>query len=346
MNKNIQDIIDYSEGKLSKSRLRKFEADLLIDKELQEDFNIYRQVNAFLRARHDLDEVMNDKGLIEADAAAKKSIEDYKSDPGYNKERIEFIEGALHGRSSKKRIWEEIDEIESELGDNDINSVTESWVNEWIAKQETRNIPDPATEKLIDYISDALESEEETPVLKLVHKNSKAAGRRILMRITGLAAAVLIAGFLVFKTLIPSSDPNAIYNEYYNLFSANSAGVRGENTAVNDYYNPAIEYYQKGDYANAASLLNLAIQKDPDFVSPHFFQGITQMELGNYGEAVSQLSIVASRNREFKKEAMWYLGLSYLKLNESVKAIPYFTALSETEGYYQDQSGKILRRLK
>jgi hypothetical protein len=46
------------------------------------------------------------------------------------------------------------------------------------------------------------------------------------------------------------------------------------------------------------------------------------------------------------KEAQWYLGLSYLKTGEKTKAIPYFEILSKSEGFYQNQAKKLLRRLK
>jgi tetratricopeptide (TPR) repeat protein len=104
--------------------------------------------------------------------------------------------------------------------------------------------------------------------------------------------------------------------------------------------------YKQGNYQTAAAGFFNLMQQDSSFTAPRFFAGITQMELGDYSQAVAFLSGVITHSVEYRKEAQWYLGLSYLKTGDSSKAIACFEVLAGSEGFYQDQARTLLRRLK
>ena len=77
-----------------------------------------------------------------------------------------------------------------------------------------------------------------------------------------------------------------------------------------------------------------------------FFKGIIGIETGNYDRAAELLDEVVNGQGEYAKEAAWYLGLTYLKSGDKVKASGYFEFLARSPGFYMERAEKILRRLK
>lgn len=346
MIKNINYIINYSEGILSKRKMQKFESDLHINSELQQDYAIYSRINEYMRGKSDLEEVRNDPALPVIDLLVKESIKNFHQDPENIKNSQKFIRDALNEKLSDTVLKEEINQIKREVEELNLNEISEGWVKEWIENNQEKTVKDPRTEKIRDFINQSLEAEKYSSVLKIVHTGKSLWRKSVTLRVIGLAAAVLIAGVVLIKTLIPSDNSEKLYYAFYKPMSTISPITRGFNSSLSKQYDLAIKMYNQGNYNFAAPMFNDIIQQDNSNIAPHFFQGITQMELGNYSKAISYLSFVTSHPQEYIKEAQWYLALSYLKTGEKTKAIPYFKILSESEGFYQDQAKKLLRRLK
>jgi tetratricopeptide (TPR) repeat protein len=74
--------------------------------------------------------------------------------------------------------------------------------------------------------------------------------------------------------------------------------------------------------------------------------GLTQLAMGNYDQAIEDLTAAINSSGEYGKEAHWYLGLTYLKTGNKQSAAECFRFLGQSEGYYQDRSAEILRRLR
>jgi tetratricopeptide (TPR) repeat protein len=338
--------MDYAGGKLAGRKAREFEGQLRVSKELRDDYHLFCQLNEVMRGKFDLEDVKNDSALPQIDSVAKDAISEYQQNSEHSMEDREFINNALGERITDTYTIEEIERIKLEIDEFNVDETTEGWVKEWLENKHNRKAKDPDVEKMISYIRESLETEKHKSVWKIFRGGMNGREKSQMIRIVGLSAAALIAGFLLFRTLVPSSDPDDLYFAFYKPMTAVSPVTRGLNEGLSAQYIAAIEMYKKGNYNSAASMFNEIIQKDTSMPAPHFFGGITQMEMGNYAEAISQLSIVASQSQDYYKEAQWYLGLSYLKTGDKTRAVPYFKVLSETEGYYHDQALKLLRRLK
>ncbi len=345
MTKNIKDIIDYSEGYLSKSKMQKFESDVESNIELQNEFLLYKQINEYMRGRFDLEEVNNDRDLQDIDQMVKESIYQYQQNQGDYEENEKFIKDALHKSISDKALEEEIYQIKQEIHEHDLNEISEGWVKEWLENNQDRNSNENIKE-FRDYISNSLVTKKNRPTLKIIHKVKENLNRSATFRVLGLSAAALITGILLIWTLIPSDNPEKLYEAYYKPMITISPVTRSYNSIMVKQYADAIEMYNKGNYKEASYIFDEMMQENPTFIAPYFFQGITQLELGNYERAISLLSTVTSQSKDFMKEAQWYLGLCYLKTGEKNKARTYFEILSESGGFYQDQAKELLRRLK
>ncbi len=346
MTKNINYIIDYYEGRLSQREMRVFEKSLTNNKELQAEYLLYCQVNEYMRGRSDLEDVKNDPTLQETRSMVNETIYSYNGKPGYIKDNREFVTDALNERIINRELQQEIDQIKKEIDENNVNEISDTWVNEWIENSQDQETGDPRTEELREFIHQSLEPEKHHSVLKTIFNKKAAWSKATAIRVVSLMAASLLVGAILFRSLVPSGDPEKLYAAFYNPMVTLSPVTRGLSSDLAVQYNEAIELYNKGNYALAASMFQDVMVEDAFFMAPAFFYGITQMELGNYSQSVSSLSFVVGQAQEYMKEAQWYLGLSYLKIGDTAKAIPYFKALSESEGFYRDQAGKLLRRLK
>jgi TolA-binding protein len=168
----------------------------------------------------------------------------------------------------------------------------------------------------------------------------------LYIRYTSLLAAALIGAFILIRTLLPSGNPDKIFDSYYKPFDAISAITRSMNNNGTDIYSLAIGSYKAGDYDRAAREFSEIILKDPTVISPRFFMGLTQLALKNYDQTINLLSGVIKDSGEYSKEAKWYLGLSYLKSGNKTKAVECFEYLAKSTGFYSERSEAILRRLK
>jgi TolA-binding protein len=346
MTENIEYIINYSEGNLSKRKMRKFERELQTNIELKENYLVYKQVNEYMRGKFDLEEVTSDPALKETDQLVSEAISDYTLNPGKFIDIRKFVNDALVERKPEMNLKEEITQINQEIEDQNINEIAKGIVTEFSEKNNSNKIKNAKTDEIRNYIKQSLDSEKDNSELEIVHNKRSDLQKYTVIRIISLSAAVLIAGFVLIKTLIPSDNPEKLFASYYKPFNIESPVTREYNSDFSDQYAEAINMYKQGKYDLAAPLFNALVQKDTSNITASFYLGITQLELRNYEQAITQLSKSISKPQEFTKEAQWYLGLSYLKTGEKTKAIPYFEILSESEGFYQDQAKKLLRRLK
>jgi hypothetical protein len=159
-------------------------------------------------------------------------------------------------------------------------------------------------------------------------------------------AAAMIAALLVIYTLVPSPSPNDIvYNQYYETIDVHSStndGFRG----ISPEFIKAVELYYNRDYRAASTTFLNVSESKPQWVSPRFYAGISAMELEHYPTAIEHLTWVVAQNRAFIREAKWYLGLAYLKIDEVPKATSCFEELSSSDGIYQNSAREILNQIK
>ena len=118
------------------------------------------------------------------------------------------------------------------------------------------------------------------------------------------------------------------------------------NNSESEIYSSAINSYKSGDYQCAVAGFGIVLSKEPLSGQAGFLLGLSRLALENYSLAISLLSDVANGSGEYAKEAKWYLGLSYLKTNNPLKAQECFEYLARSDGFYRERSEKILRRLK
>ena len=295
----------------------------------KDDLSLSKSVDDLMRAHIDIEHVLNDPQLGEAETQAAMMVSgierEIKTRRGIRKFITEAIpELQLTGNTTGEEI-EVIDESEA----GDISDITSGWVQEWqnsVHNQESQK-------EIRDFISGS------------IGKTKRNTSSRLIITILTLSAAAVAAILLVMRNLTPV-DPEQLFKSNYEPMSVISTTVRDALTIPGDNYSIAIDKYRAGEYAEAASLFSSEMNRDTSRIAPRFFMGLSEEAMGNYSQAVILLSDISRRSGEYKKIAQWYLGLTYLKLADKKQAASCFRSLASSPGFYREKSENILRRLK
>ncbi|MCE5347543.1 MAG: hypothetical protein LLG13_14835 [Bacteroidales bacterium] len=310
-----------------------------------DDLVLFGTISEYMQGSLDIEDVKNDPDFQKTGDLVKEMISDYNKNSSVKKENEKFIRDIFAESASEDKVIEDICQIKHETGKNDLDLVTAEWVNEWHAKKQRNGGREPENE-IKDFITSSLKSDIIKSEKILSEASGKRSNRKFSVRYLSLAAAAVIGAFILVRSLLPSYNPEELFNSYYEPLNAISPVTRSINNVETGSFASAIGSYKKGDYQNASMGFSAALQKDNSSVSSRFFLGLTQIALGNYNQAVELLTAVVSDGSEYGKEARWYLGLTYLKTGNKPKASECFEYLSKSNGFYRDRSEKILCRLK
>jgi TolA-binding protein len=310
-----------------------FEDDLMPEKE---DQKLFESISDHMKAQFDLEDVLNDMSFQSTRNAVKEMITDYNKNRSGHSENEKFIRDNFSGVISDDSLSEEINSIKQEINNNKLNEITADWVKEWHEKKQKTGNSDAKSEEIRSFITESISAAQHEAVKPRTH----------IIRYTSLAAAAMLGVFLLLRSVLPSSNPEKLFSSNYKPFEALSTVTRSVNIAEADKYTSAIGSYKLGDYQKAAAGFAAFVEKNPSSVPARFFLGLSQLSLENYDQAQNLFSGVVAEQGEYNKEARWYLGLTYLKTGDKLKAGECFKILAGTDGYYRDRSEKILRRLK
>lgn len=291
-----------------------------------------------IRSLLDIDDVENDPQYQAMDIVAKNRVNNFKEESAANIVNRQFIKQSLG--SNRAPETKQTTNKKINITDKNADKISSLLVDEWMKGNNT------SSGKNAEFIKNALNEERITEEEKVTYTVKRGSDTRRRIIICALSAAAVLTILFTFKTLLPDKNPEALFSEYYTPFEAVAPVTRSSNPDQNTATFEGITYYKQGNYTKAIEKFNELISSDPSAVTPAFFAGITEMELNNFPEAVILLSKVSSVSSEYRNEALWYLGLSYLKTGNKPEAASCFEKLSGNPGYYNQRALKILKSLK
>jgi TolA-binding protein len=299
-----------------------------------------------IQALLDIEEVENDPMFQTTDEIAKKIVSDFNHKSEKNTKNREFIAETLNSASTSDDMIAGRQREKVIITRNNVNEISAGLVNKWMDKNKNPAEHTPNADKNAEFIKKALNKDSKPEVEK--HSIKRRYGSKISQKIvvTGLSVAALLTVFFMIKSLLPGNNSEEIFSKYYRPFDAITPVSRNSNSNLNLMLTEGISFYKSGEYQSALLKFNDVIAGDSSLIAPSFFAGLTQIELGNFSDAVSMLSKVSARLSEYKYEAKWYLGLSYLKAGDKSNAISCFEFLSENSEFYMERARKILHSLK
>ena len=161
-----------------------------------------------------------------------------------------------------------------------------------------------------------------------------------------IAASVLVLtlAFLGYFLWVQNPSPEALYISYLEI-PANNIATRG--AATDDALKLGMEAYDQQDYQLALDRLQEVLQSQPSHEGAIFYSGICQLLLGQDQNAlVSLKSFEQMTSSEYYSPAQWYLGLTYLKIDDTQSAGKVLTKLQQSgKGKYAVQAAELLKEL-
>jgi tetratricopeptide (TPR) repeat protein len=101
------------------------------------------------------------------------------------------------------------------------------------------------------------------------------------------------------------------------------------------------------NYPSALKMLQCASAKEQDGFSVNFYSGVAYQGLGDYRSAIRSFSeVVQHGDNLLVEQSEWYIGLCYLRIEEREKAVRQFKYIVSGNGFYRDQSSKLLKQLE
>lgn len=135
-----------------------------------------------------------------------------------------------------------------------------------------------------------------------------------------------------------------IYRQYYLAYAG--TGSLFEQTRSDNAFLHAVKVYEDGQYQDAVILLEPFIASEEYGPYALFYSGLACMGMENFTEAILYLQrSLETTVEDLAAPAHWYLGLSYLAVNDAGASIKQFETAGRHPGY-SENAAKIIRKIR
>lgn len=160
------------------------------------------------------------------------------------------------------------------------------------------------------------------------------------------ASVVLLMGaFAVYFLVLQNQTPQQLYAANFSV-PAENISVRNDDT-VNDDLQKALKAYNEEDYAQALSYFDKVGSAEPQSEAVIFYSGICHMMLDQPEESIVNFNkVLQNGSSSYATTAQWYLGLSFLQVDDAKGAKKVFEELILKNGSnYAKKAEIILKQL-
>lgn len=172
--------------------------------------------------------------------------------------------------------------------------------------------------------------------------------KRHLKTVYKFAAVFLVIALFSIVTyiFIQKPDNNELFEKHYRFISSPQL-VRGTGDSEN-LLSDALREYDKHNFGEAVSVFNKLLLNDKENYIALFYLGLSYIELEEYQKAIQYLIIPAMNDDNFyKDQAGWNLALCYIKIGQNNDAIIVLEQLSEDKNnYYKTEAENILNIIR
>ena len=307
------------------------------------------RINDYFKAYFDIEDVRSDPAYKNTDEYIKTLVSGFMKKGTGESEIQRFIRNSIPDDQRNDGLHPEISRIMQESDYKRIDGITAEWVRDW--HERKRREPEAGNsekeKEIRSFVIDSLQETDgagdfnEVPQIRKEHK----AVTRIFWW-TGIAAAAVLAAFFLIKFLIPGGNPERLFSKYYEPYYAASVITRSSGQEEDENLRYALENYRLRNFRLAAVEFSKALltASVPDMAE--FYLGVTFIELNEYDRAFMILEPLSAQPGEFMKEAQWYLGLLSVRTGKKDKARECFELLAEDSGFYSGPARKILRLIR
>lgn len=183
---------------------------------------------------------------------------------------------------------------------------------------------------------------EKTRKEKVVASPGKKA---IGIRFAAAIAALMVIGsmYLLFSG---SSNPESLYNRYFETYSLSNTSRSVEAGQVSQF-TAGLQLYHEKDYGGAAAMFRDYLKNKPKDINAQFIYGVSEMENRNFPDAKSAFrKVIDNNNNYFIDNAQWYLSLCYIRTDDKSEAKKQLDAIIKSESIYKVKAKRLLRKIR
>jgi len=263
-----------------------------------------------------------------------RELDDFKKKLGTDIEFRRNLEMYIRLHNAAEDVISDRESSDTEI---QVDKETDQLSLKDIAKygKEKRGIPDEKTTTFREALQLA-EKESLNNRIRTMKKNLPVQ--------FAVAAIVIVALlFTVFILLQRNklSNPD-LFAKYYDPYVESDEVIEITRSSDNFYY--ALKVFKAGDYARAAVLFVQLSDSAKLKVYATFYSGINYMQMARWEEAVTKLQdALAFGETQVESLARWYLGLCFLRIDDSKSAREQFEILASGKNEFTARSRIILR---
>jgi tetratricopeptide (TPR) repeat protein len=175
-------------------------------------------------------------------------------------------------------------------------------------------------------------------------KSNKVLVRKVSVWLAAASVAILMATSI---TLLVGKRGTVDYMAVYEKnFSAPYADLPSRSLipGIDDSYTSALEQYNEAEYENAYQIFNEIPEGSVNNPSYYLYKGVTAMKVGDFQMALGCFAKIQP-DPVHKHEGIWYMGLSYLAVEDIPAARKVLEEIIATDGHYKKQAKKLLKSI-
>ena len=180
---------------------------------------------------------------------------------------------------------------------------------------------------------------------KEVNNPVKSSGKPAYVKYAAVVAILVLIGTI---TLFPGKKLSSeeIMKRYYKAYEPPTS-QRSIQSATDEDFALALEFYNTRDYEKAAILFNKVLENKPNDMQTVLLVGVASFEERKYPEAKQSFGrVIEDKNNLYIDQAQWYLALCYLNTDEKDKAIKLLRTIGNEGSIYKNDANKIIRGLR
>ena len=159
-----------------------------------------------------------------------------------------------------------------------------------------------------------------------------------------VAAILLITLISVFYIIQQQPVHQALFSEYFKAYPNTIPLTRGQQSV--NILKQAMQQYELENYTSALNILNTIVSNDPENQIALFYAGICFLKLDESSNAITNFQkIVNTSDSEFRDQALWFLGLSYLKNKKLENAKQILNQIVKEGEKFSEQSKELLNKI-
>jgi len=246
---------------------------------------------------------------------------------------------------SIQKIWE-ITRENLMLEDLPEEKIRDQLIAEVIAQHDIERYRDQKLSKKAETFRSSLEKAEAAAHRQEGMQDGRPRSKWLQTSTILLTAACLVLLFLVLR---PSTSLRELAVSYYDPVESELVSQYAFKTRSNEAR--ALQFFRDRNFDAARYYFEIDMETIKNDPMARLFYGITCHETGDTEQAIAVLdplarSTISDSTAKASYHAKWYLSLILVNEGKTEKAIPFLIELSRTEGPFNKNSTRLMRKIE